>query len=85
MHHQKLQEQRDCHRAAVELMETITNRLPFKDIIPGNMQNTRVRDSLGSMLSVMEDALRFLLRYANTPARSEWACLIQSFFALILV
>ena len=68
---QKLREQRDCHEAAVGLMETLADNLPFKDIIPGNMQDAHVRLSLQSMLGVMEQVLRFLLKYANTPAYSE--------------
>ena len=80
---QKLREQRDCHRAAVDLMETITNRLPLKDILPVNMQNAHVRSTLRSMLGVMEQALRFLLQYAHTPAYSEWEALLDTLYRLI--
>lgn len=65
LHLQMLQQQRDCHIAAVDLVETLKSKLPFADMIPKNLQNEHIRNSLRSMLDVMKRAFSFLESYAS--------------------
>ena len=69
---QKLQQQQECRRAAVDLMEALDARLPLAEIVPENMRNPQMRVSLQSMLDVIERSMRFLIEYANEPVRSKY-------------
>ena len=71
---QKLRQQRECHRAAVDLVETLHAKLPFADMIPANLQNEHVRNALQKMLDTMKDAFGFLDHYASLSTSGKNDC-----------
>ena len=65
---QSLQEQRDCHKAAVDLAESLHAKLPTVDVIPERMQSGQVRSSVLALLEVIKEAFSFLHKYIRTAA-----------------
>ena len=61
-----LKEQRNCHKAAVNLAEALHVKLPIAEIIPERMQRGQVRAYLLTLLEVVKEAFEFLGRYAKT-------------------
>lgn len=63
-----MKEQRDCHKAAVDLADSLHAKLPIIEIIPERMQSGHVRSSLLTLLEVIEESFRFLHGYIETTA-----------------
>lgn len=68
---QKCRLQRECHKQALELLDSVVSKLPFAGIIPENMQSEEVRAALDAMLDLIRKIFLFLDNYASAPARGK--------------
>lgn len=69
---QKCRQQQQCHKLALDLLDSVVAKLPFADIIPENMQSEEVSAALDTMLEHIRKIFIFLDNYASAPARGEY-------------
>lgn len=52
-------------------MNALYVRLPLVDLIPEHMRDTETQSSLSSMLEVLQEAFKFVIKFSNTPTNSK--------------
>ena len=69
---QKLKEQRDCHKEALELVDRLQKRIPVTGVIHVQDQDEGTKEALKDLVDLIKKAFLALQEYVDAPFYSKF-------------